>query len=1049
MPRAKKNTDERKQYDESKAIISDEKVSDVLRTNFMPYAMSVIVSRAIPEIDGLKPSHRKLLYTMYKMGLLTGNRTKSANVASQTMLLNPHGDAANYETMVRMTDDNETFLTPLVDSKGNMGKHYSRDMAFSASRYCVTGNTLISTDRGLIPIKEIENVGKNKEKDIDISVKSMGGAINKASKIFNSGVHDTFRVILANGMSVEGTVNHPLLVLENGNRHEWKIIQDLKKGDVCVVDVDQTNPLFGNYDNLDEAKLLGILYSDTYIDSDVKNIKDFADDITMNAENRIFVFRNNKVKKSRKEVPPYVLQGTKEFQVEFLKNLFDLDGEIVEIGGNHCISMKSESRRFLAQLQVVLATNFGLYTEIGKVKGTQEYALTVPQHVIGFFRSAIGFISEDKNRALDELKLSFDENVINYLVSRYAYIPVKDIVPTGQKEVYSVKVESECHSFSANGFINHNTEAKLSKVAEEFFKGINKNTVDFVDNYDATSKEPVLLPVTFPNILANPTQGIAVGMASNIPSFNLKELCDAAIMRIQKPKGDILTVMQGPDFTTGGYILYEDDVMRQIYNTGKGAIRLRAKYKVDKKNSVIEITEIPFSTTAEAIIEGIVDLIKKGKIKEINDVRDEIDKNGFKIAIDYKRTSDPDILMKKLFKATKLEDFFSCNFNVLIDGYPRTIGVYEILDEWIKWRRTCVKRETEFDLAKEEKELHLLRGLEKILLNINKAIKIIRETEKDEDVVPSLMAGFKIDEAQANYVADIKLRNLNKEYLINKTKNIADLEKDIERLKGVIGSEKEIDKIIVKTLQEIAKKYGKPRKTEIIPYEENTITVDHIIEDYPIKICRTKEGYIKKLAMSSLKNSPELKVKDEDEIVQEYETTNKTEIIFFTNKCNVYKVYAYSLRDCKPSEFGEYINNILEMDRDEDVIYMCPINCGENVLMGFENGKVAKFPLSSYETKNNRKKLINAFYSGSKVLDIYITDRDKEFGMTNSRGKLLVFNTKDIPLKALKTTQGIQVIRLAGKAVATSFKPVEEYNLESKVGFGYKTLPAAGGKYSL
>lgn len=723
MPRKQKKQAE---YNESKAVVSDKKISDVLRTNFMPYAMSVIVSRAIPEIDGLKPSHRKLLYTMYKMGLLRGNRTKSANIASQTMLLNPHGDAANYETMVRMTDDNETFLTPLVDSKGNMGKHYSRDMAFSASRY---------------------------------------------------------------------------------------------------------------------------------------------------------------------------------------------------------------------------------------------------------------------------------------------------------------------------------TEAKLAPVAEEFFKSINKNTVDFVDNYDSTSKEPTLLPVSFPNILANPTQGIAVGLASNIPSFNLSELCDATIALIKNKKADILQIMPGPDFTTGAYILYEKDVMQQIYNTGKGSIKLRAKYTVNKKNRIIEILEIPFTTTAEAIIEGVVDLIKKGRIKEISDIRDEIDKTGFKIAIDYKSSCDPDLLMKKLFKLTKLEDSFSCNFNILIGGYPKTIGVYEILEEWIKWRRECVKRESLFDLENAKKELHLLKGLEKILLNINKAIKLIRETEKDEDVIPSLMKGFKIDELQAAYIADIRLRSLNKEYILNKTKNISILESTIEKLEKLISSEKEINKVISKTLQDIKKKYGIPRKTEIIPYEENTVSVDTVIEDYPIKIYRTKEGYFKKIPSTSLRNSPDLKLKDEDEIIQEIETSNKSELLFFTSKSNVYKIYPYTIKDCKPSEFGEYINNMLDMDRDEEVIYMCPLNIAKMLIIGFENGKVAKIPMSSFETKNNRKKLINAFFSGSKVVNMFAINEDVECGILSSKNKLLIFNTDKIALKTSRTTQGIQIIRLPNNALVVDFSDASKFNIDTKTGFGCRSFPASGGKY--
>ena len=716
----------RKKKEEPKEIIENiQNVSapEVLKNNFMPYAMSVIVSRAIPEIDGLKPSHRKILYTMYEMGLLNGARTKSANVAARTMLLNPHGDASAYEAAVRLTQHNDTLLTPLIDGKGNFGKHYSRDMAYAASRY---------------------------------------------------------------------------------------------------------------------------------------------------------------------------------------------------------------------------------------------------------------------------------------------------------------------------------TEMKLMPVAAEFFRSIRKNTVVFVDNYDSTRKEPVLLPVTFPNILANPTEGIAVGMASSIPSFNLSELCEATILRIQHPKKDIAEVMPGPDFTTGGMLLLDKGVMDEIYRTGKGSVTLRAKYSVDTKARIIEVHEIPYSTTAEAIIDGIISLIKSGKVSEISDVRNEIGLHGFRLAIDYKRGVDPDALMKKLYRLSKLQDTYSCNMTVLIDGHPRLLGVSEILDEWIKWRRTCVIRELYFDHEKKAKELHLLEGLAKVLLDIDKAIRIIRGTEKDEDVVPNLMKGFAITEEQAEFIAEIKLRNLNKDYILNKTKSIEQLKADLELIDRQLRSEKEIDKLIVHTLREVQKKYGIPRKTEVVTEYETVEVKEEPKADYPVKVYVTREGYVKKVALTSIKNDPEIRFKEGDAVVNVYDTMNSRELLVFTDRQAVYKVQLADLKDSKPTDIADYVNNICDIEQGENVIKMCTSDAGTNVIIGFENGKVAKFPLSSYETKQNRKKLVNAISGVSKPLRICIITDEEDFAMQSSAGKLLVFSSEKVPLKTTKSTQGVQVLRLAKGQTAVSFGRVKEYRLRKKEDYRSANIPAAG-----
>lgn len=713
--------------DFSKEKITEMPVSEMLKSNFMPYAMSVIVSRAIPEIDGLKPSHRKILYTMYDMGLLTGGRTKSANIAARTMLLNPHGDASAYEAMVRLTQNNETLLTPLVDGKGNFGKHYSRDMAYAASRY---------------------------------------------------------------------------------------------------------------------------------------------------------------------------------------------------------------------------------------------------------------------------------------------------------------------------------TEAKLAPAAGEFFRDIKKDTVDFVDNYDSTRKEPVLLPVSFPNILANPTEGIAVGMASSIPSFNLRELCKAAAECIKNPDADLTEIMPGPDFTTGGYLVYDRDAMKKIYQTGRGSVRLRSKYTVDNASRVIEVTEIPYTTTAEAIIDSIIALVKNGKASEVSDVRNETDLGGLKIAIDYKRSTDPEKLMQKLMRLTKLEDTFSFNMTILIDGYPKVLGVNGILNEWLSWRRGCVNRRLSFDLVQTESELHRLEGFEKILLDIDKAIRIIRETDKDSMVIQNLMSGFSIDEEQASFIADIKLRNLNKEYLLEKTKKADDLRKARTLLTKEIGNTRAVNRIIVKELESVAKKYGKDRKTEILDATSVAATAEEeTIDNYRVMMYRTRDGYIKKVPVSSLKSSPEIKVKGGDEIVQSFEAENTSELLFFTDRCNAYKLFAYELADSRPSELGGYLHSILGLEEDENAVYACVLDGSAFLLIGFRNGKAVKLPLSVYKTKTKRKKLKNAYFDGSTILNMFSISSDSKFGMLSSKGKLLIFDSKDVSEKTTKTSQGIQVLRLSSKVEAVQFEKADYFHVGNGKGFGYRHLPAAGGTF--
>ena len=705
----------------------DQPITEMLEINYMPYAMSVIVSRAIPEIDGFKPSHRKLLYTMYKMGLLGGNRTKSANVVGQTMKLNPHGDQAIYDTMVRLTRGNGSLLHPFVDSKGNFGKQYSRDMQCAAPRY---------------------------------------------------------------------------------------------------------------------------------------------------------------------------------------------------------------------------------------------------------------------------------------------------------------------------------TEVRLEKICEEIFKGIDKDAVDMIDNYDGTLKEPTLLPTTFPAVLVNANQGIAVGMASNICSFNLAEVCAAAEAYMRDPNTDLLEIMPAPDFSGGGKILYDKDQMKSIYDTGKGTFSVRAKYQVDKAKNLIEITEIPYSTSVEAIIDNIADLVKSGKAKEIADIRDETDLDGLKITIDCKRGTDHEQLMTKLFRFTKLEDTFSCNFNILIDGSPRVMGIAQILDEWLKWRRTCVCRELAYNLDKMKKRLHLLDGLAVILLDIDKAIKIIRETELEADVIPNLMKGFGIDEEQAEYVAEIKLRNINKQYILNRISDRDKLKADIADTEDLLGSPRRINNLIAKTLKEVAEKYGQPRKSELVGMEETETFVESaVIPDYRLHLMLTRHGYLKKHTMKSLQNAGELKTKDDDEIFMGFECENKSDLLIFTDKCNLYKTHVYDFSDTKPGDLGHFLNSELEMEDGERPMFMISTTDYKGILfIAFENGKAARFPISSYETKQNRKKLINAYFDGSKAIGFILLDEDEDPDLivTNSLDKAAVFKASLIPLKTTRTTQGVQLLASKKGSVLKSLSRLAEVNVQDPEYYRIRKVPAIG-----
>lgn len=705
--------------------VVEQNIDSTIRENYMPYAMSVILSRAIPEIDGFKPSHRKLLYTMYKMGLLNGARTKSANIVGATMKLNPHGDSAIYDTMVRLSRGYEALLHPYVDSKGNFGKFYSRDMAWAASRY---------------------------------------------------------------------------------------------------------------------------------------------------------------------------------------------------------------------------------------------------------------------------------------------------------------------------------TEAKLDKICNELFRDIDKDTVDFVDNYDNTMKEPSLLPVAFPSVLVNTNTGIAVGMASNICSFNLKEICETTAALIRDPNHDVMQTLPAPDFIGGCQIIYDENALRQVYETGKGGIKLRARYRYDKSANCIDVLSIPSTTTCEVIIEKIIDLVKAGKIKDIADVRDETGIDGLKITIDLKRGVDPDKLMAKLYRFTTLEDSFSCNFNVLIGGVPRVLGVKALLEEWIAFRIECVRRRTYFDRNKKAEKLHLLKGLEAILLDIDKAVKIVRETDEEAEVVPNLMIGFGIDEVQAEYVAEIKLRHLNREYILKRTAEIEALEKEIAELDEILKSKTRIKTIIVKELKEIAEKYGQPRKSIII-YEDIVSYTEEKddVPDYPVNLFFTKEGYFKKITPQSLRMSSNHKLKDGDEIAQTCEFSNNGELLFFTDKCQVYKAKAADFADTKASTLGDYVPAKLGMDEGENAVYMVATKDYKGILLfAFENGKLAKVPLEAYQTKTNRKKLTGAYSDKSPLAGMVFFTEDKEFLLKASSGRMLLIHSGAINLKTTRSTQGVAVMKLKKGHRLFEISEYVEGTFAKPQRYRTKTLPTLG-----
>ena len=605
------------------------------------------------------------------------------------------------------------------------------------------------------------------------------------------------------------------------------------------------------------------------------------------------------------------------------------------------------------------------------------------------------------------------------------------------------KVYSRDMAYAASRY----TEVRLDPICAELFRDIDQDTVDFVDNYDGKLKEPTLLPTTFPNVLVSANQGIAVGMASNICSFNLKEVCDTAIALMKNPDHDILETLPGPDFSTGAELLFDEAATREVYTTGRGSFKLRAKWHYEKEGNLIEITEIPYTTATEVIMDKVAELIKAGKIKEIADMRDETDLGGLKLTIDLKRGVEPEKLMQKLFRMTPLQDSFACNFNILIAGMPRVMGVGEILEEWTAWRMDCVKRRLFFQIGKREERLHLLKGLERILLDIDKAVRIIRETELEAEVVPNLMIGFGIDEVQANFVAEIKLRNINKEYILKQTKAISQLEQEIADMKEILSSARKLKNVIIQELQEVSKKYGQPRKTEILYQvaEAEQEDEEENIPDYPVTVFLSKEGYLKKITAQSLRMSGEQKFKEGDSLLFSQETTNRADLLVFTDQFQCYKSRLSEFEDGKASQLGDYLPQKLGMEQGESVIsVVLTQDYSGFVLFFFENGKVAKVPLNAYETKTNRKKLTGAYCDKSPLVSVYALQTDEQMAVYASDGRALIFSTAQLLPKTTRNTQGVTVMSLKRKAVMNAVLPLEQSGIENQGRYRTKTIPAAG-----
>jgi len=994
-----------------KEQIQNENLENIIENDMMKYSMSVILDRAIPDVrDGLKPVQRRILYAMDKEGTVSSSsRKKSLNTVGTVMgRYHPHGDSSIYDAMVRMASENETLLTPLIDGKGNFGKHYLTAEDPAAARYCVTGDTLIPTENGFKFIKNISRT--DSEETIDLTVKSVN-YLTKADKFFNSGKHNIIKITLRNGMTLSGSYNHPVLTSVDGDKNnlQWTTLEKIKVSDKVLLDLGYQT-CFGKNNDFKEAIAFAAAFS-------VKNLPDSKKEAILQSLKDLKIDRRDYSKIS---VESGFLSGSENY----FKVFFNM---LLKYTNSYWLKLKKKRQsglqielddKFSKYVQLVLASNFGINSILVK-KG-----IVIPNNYVIKFNSL--FNTDDKVLVLKKVKK------FTQITNTPDFSSVMKIEKLEPETVYSLRIVDKQHCFASNGVFSHNTEARLSPISQEFTNSLKKIPEIMIPNYDNTTVEPIYMPCTFPNILAGSIEGIAVGLASKIPGFNLIELCDATIERIKHPRKKIIDIMPAPDFTTGEEILYEKDVMNTIYETGQGSIKLRAKYTVDEKKRIIRITGIPFSTGVEPIVDSVAKFCKLGKIREISDINNTTGLNGMEITIDYKKDVDPHNLMTKLFALTPLQSTYSCNFNVLIDNSPRSVGVYQILDAWIANRRLDVEKELQYDLKSKEDNLHLLQALEKILLDIDKCIKIIRKSKNDEEVISGLVKGFKIDKIQAEYVADIKLRNLNKDYILNKTKNIKDLKEEIKQLKTDIKSG--IDKIIIKQLKEISKKYGNPRKTEIVyNFTETSSKEFDVKENFQSKYIYTNDGYIKKIPLDIYKDSS-VKFKSGDSERFSFDGDENSEILLFSNTGRVHKLYGSKVKNQKNQDTGELLLSMVDLEPGEDIIFINPLEEGWFVFC-FENGKVAKITSSSYKTDTMRKVLKNGFNKKQKLIKMYFSNsNDDIFTITSTQDKKISFSLSLISERQTSSSDGMYVLRAKGAFVKSFSNKLENSKyLVSKV----------------
>lgn len=1084
-------------------------VKSLLVDDCMEYSTYTITDRALPSIDGFKPSQRRILYSMYKKGLLHNKkRTKSANVSGDVMRLHPHG--TTYPTTARMAR-RDTLNAPLIDGKGSFGMHSCMLIEPASERYCVTGDTLLTTDRGLIAIEDIVLHSKeNSDNDVDINVCSFDSKNNKATKLFNCGKHPVKTLTTELGYSLRGTGNHPVLTLcsDEGLYYEWKTLDTIKEGDYVVL---SHNDYKCNDDmaTIAEAQLLGGMVSEGYVSSTTvdnpyyrigfgNTNKQFSTDMS-NRLREIFNIEVDKISyvknalqngdyyefylhskeitqifkerytfsfgSSNKQIPKIILQSSKKIHSEFLRYLFEGDGGVCISRSKHDshIHYSSASRVLIQQVQTMLLTSFGILSGIGRDRDNWKLKIQDRDSIL-LFKEQVGFAYVDKNSKLSELtkvkqgnskysktckgryipyvteyinkvkthnkqqicrlrSLSSKERLIqnssllkesltpahyeivaSFMNNDYKFLKVASVTQEGEEVVYSPRVESECHSYIANGIVSHNTEVRLSPITQAVFNNINKNVVDMADNYDNSQKEPIVLPVEIPFILVNPTIGIAVGFSSNICGYNLAEVCrNTAKVMVGEPS-EVLA----PDFGTGAFIVNDTKTFEEIHRTGKGTIRQRAKYRVEG-NSII-VTEIPYLSTVESIIDKVVELVKNGVARQIIDINNYSGIKGLDITIDLKKGADPQAIMNTLYRETPLENTFSCNFTMLVNNKPVTLGAQAIMEEWCKFRVNTARRQLQYDLGKIEADLELLQGLSAIVNCTYQAISIIESCESDAQVVPELMKAFGINKTQATYIADMKLRKLNKESITKKIKAIAPLQQEKANLDYLLNNNSIIRGMLAEQLESLGRQYGEERRSTLIEMSEVAVTKGEDIPDHNVRLFGTKEGYFKKIPLTSIKSNGVNRLKDEDDFIFEMDCKNSGELLVFTDKGNCYKAKLYEIEDKKMSELGMYLPTALDMNKDESIVgYSATVDFKGSVLIFYSDNRVSRIKMKSYATVTKRKSLANSLYLGGSVMRIDTLDykEERQYKLITQKGREKILDTSSLGEKTTRDTQGV------------------------------------------